>query len=276
MISQDVTIPVADLQMPAYLARPDQRSGPHPAVIVLQEVFGLTPEVRRITDLLPSIGYVALAINYYHRTNPHLNEPYTEEGNRNAFAVAANVTAEQLTDDVRAAVQWLNAQTFVRAGKIATWGFGFGATAAFIASSLAELSGAICFYPANVANPMPGGYEPPINGVHKVAVPLLLVFGQKDYYVSRFDMDRIHRALNDAGKDFRMQIYPNVGHSFFRHGRPEAIVEVERYSDEAIAQAVADAWNLVQVFLRDVFSGRQAGASASGDTHKKRTESIRR
>jgi carboxymethylenebutenolidase len=276
MISQDITIPVDDLQMPAYLARPDERSGPHPAVIVLQEVFGLTPEVRRITDLLASTGYVALAINYYHRTNPNLNEPYTEEGNRNAFAAAARVTAEHLTADVRAAVQWLNAQSFVRAGNIATWGFGFGATAAFITSSLAELSGAICFYPANVANPMPGGHEPPISDAHRVAVPLLLVFGQKDYYVSRFDMDRIHRALKDAGKDFHMQIYPNVGHSFFRHGRPEAIVEVERYSDEAIAQAVADAWDLVQAFLRDVFSRRRSHASVSGDIHKKHTESIQR
>ena len=91
MLSQDVSIPVDGSQMPAYIAGPDEKSGPHPAVIVLQEVFGLTPEVKRVTDLLANIGYVGAAINYYHRTNPQLNEPYTEEGNRDAFAAAATV-----------------------------------------------------------------------------------------------------------------------------------------------------------------------------------------
>ncbi len=136
MLSQDVSIPVEGSQIPGYLAGPDETSGPHPAVIVLQEVFGLTPEVKRVTDLLASIGYVGLAINYYHRINPHLSEPYTEEGSRNAFQAAASVRAEQLVSDVRAAAEWLNAQPFVKTGKIATWGFGFGATAAFVSSSL--------------------------------------------------------------------------------------------------------------------------------------------
>ena len=276
MLSQDVSIPVDGSQMPAYIAGPDEKSGPHPAVIVLQEVFGVTPEVKRVTDLLANIGYVGAAINYYHRTNPQLNEPYTEEGNRNAFAAAATVTAQQLARDVVAAADWLNAQPFVKSGKIATWGFGFGATAAFVTSSLRELSGAVCFYPGNIANPMPSGGEPPIEHVRDVAIPLLLVFGEKDYYVSRFEMDRIHEALTDAGKEFRMQIYPGVGHSFFRYGRPEAIAEVQEYSDEAVAQAVADSWNLVRVFLGEVFSRSPSRAAETGDIRTENTQSVPR
>jgi carboxymethylenebutenolidase len=275
MISQEVTISVNGSQMPAYLARPEENSGAHPAVIVLQEVFGFTPEVRRITDLLASTGYVGLAIDYYHRTHPHLSEPYSEEGSKNAFTAAAGVTAEMMVQDVQAALAWLNQQRFVRTGKIATWGFGFGATAAFVASSLRDLSGAICFYPGNIATPMPSGGEPPIEHASEVAVPLLLLFGEKDYYVSRFDMDRIHSALTAAKKDFHLQIYPNVGHSFFRHGRPEAIVETQRYSDEAIAQAVADSWDLVRKFLRDVFNRSQSRAAETGDIRKERTPQFR-
>src|SRR5581483_6196766 len=100
-----------------------------------------------------------------------------------------------------AAIQWLDQQPFVRAGHIATWGFGFGATAAFITASLNELSGAICFYPGNIASTLPGGAEPPIERAKDVAVPLLMCFGEKDYYVSRFDMDRIQRILQDAHKE---------------------------------------------------------------------------
>jgi len=62
-----VTVDVQGSSMPCYLARPDA-DGARPAVIVLQEIFGVNTEVKRIADLLASAGYVALAINYYHRT----------------------------------------------------------------------------------------------------------------------------------------------------------------------------------------------------------------
>lgn len=275
MISQDVTIPVDGSQMPAYLARPEEGSGPHPAVIVLQEVFGFNPEVKRITELLPTIGYAGLAINYNHRTHPGLNEPYTEEGYGNAMNAAAQVSADSLLRDVSAAAAWLSAQPFVKQGKIATWGSGFGATAAFVTASLSQLSGAICFYPAHLVKPMPAGGEPPIEHAREIAVPMLLIFGEKDYYVSQMEMQRIRELLAGAKKDVQMQVYPDVGHSFFRHGRPEAIHEQEAYSDEAIAQAVADSWNLVRAFLSDVFNRPQRHAAETGDIHTERTEPVR-
>jgi carboxymethylenebutenolidase len=275
MIGQDINIPLDGSTMPAYLTRPQEGSGPHPAVIVLQEVFGFTPETRRITELVASIGYVGLAINYYHRTDPHVNEPYTEEGSKRAFQIAANVTAEHLRADVRAAIAWLNSQPFVKTGKIATWGFGFGATAAFVASDMQELSGAIAFYPTHVAIPMPSGGEAPLEHASDIAIPMLVIFGQQDYYVSRCDIDRIHETLNALGKDVRVYIYPNVGHSFFRHGRPQAIVEMQRYSDEAIAQAVADSWNLVKAFLIDVFNRPPRREAVTGDIRTQRTQSAR-
>lgn len=266
MVSQDITIPVDGTEMAAYLTRPAEQSGAHPAVIVLGEVFGFTPEVRRIADLLESIGYVGLAIDYYHRVRPRMAEPYTEEGSRRAFAAASNVTADGLISDVTAAIDWLRTQSYVKADTIATWGFGFGGTAALLTSSLEALSGAIAFYPTKVDGPM----RP------ERMIPLLLVFGEKDYYVSRSDMDRIYQTLSAGAKDVRIQVYPNVGHSFFRHGRPEAVVETQRYSDESIAQAVADAWDLVRAFLRDIFSRSPARADASGDTHTTHTRPLQR
>jgi len=268
VIAQDLLIPVGPGQMPAYLARPEEGSGRHPAVIVLQEVFGLTPETKRVTDLLVSVGYTGLAINYYHRTNPHLNEPYTEAGSANAFAAAAQVSKQSLQTDIAAAAAWLDAQDFVKPAMIATWGFGFGATAAFLSATLPEICVAICFYPGNVAKEMPSGEAAPVQDVSSIRAPLLLCFGEQDYYVSRHDMDRMSQALTSAGKNFRVQLYPNVGHSFFRHGRPEAIIEHHRYSDEAIAQAVADSWDLVKAFLRETFSRVQAPAGASADNRR--------
>lgn len=275
MISQDVVIPVDGSNMPAYLARPQEGSGSHPAVIVLQEVFGFTPETKRVTELLASIGYVGLAINYYHRTNPQMVQPYSEEGVRQASQIAASVTAQNLIADVSGAIAWLNSQPFVKAGKIATWGFDFGANGAFVTSGLRELSGAIMFYPTQVMTAMSSGGEPPIDHAREVAIPLLIVFGEQDYYVPRYDMDRMCQTIKDAKKDVRMQIYPGVGHSFFRHGRPQAILELQRYSDEAVAQAVADAWGMVKAFLTDVFNRPRSHAAETGDIRTERTQSAR-
>src|ERR1700719_4027773 len=99
MISQSVTIDVAGDPMPAYLARPDGE-GPRPAVIVLQEIFGVNAEVKRITDLVAGAGYVGLAINYYHRTHPNLDEPYTPEGLQAGFKAAGAVSRKTLLQDI--------------------------------------------------------------------------------------------------------------------------------------------------------------------------------
>lgn len=274
MISQDVIIPLNGSSMPGYLARPQEGSGPHPAVIVLQEMFGFTPETKRVTELLASIGYVGLAINYFHRTNPQMTQPYTEAGIKRALEIASSVTASNLGSDVRAAVAWLNTQPFVKNGKIATWGFGFGASAAFVTADQRELSGAVLFYPTYLATSMPGGGEPPLDHAGEVNVPLLLIYGEQDYYVSRYDMERIQQTLKNDNKDLRMQIYPDVGHSFFRHGRPQAIEELKRYSDEAVAQAVADSWDLVKSFLMDIFNRSPRRGAESGEVRTKRTQSI--
>jgi carboxymethylenebutenolidase len=264
MNGRDSSIPVGDSAMPVYLSRPDEGSGAHPAVIVLPEVFGFTPEVRRMTDLAASIGYVGLAINYYHRINPRMNEPYTSAGSRNAFAAAAQVRPQDVAADVNAAIDWLNAQPFVKGGLVAVWGCGFGATLGLQAASNTRLRGAVLFYPSSVSVEV------------DVQVPLLLVFGEEDYYVSRHDMNRICETLQRIGPDVRVQIYPEVGHSFFRHGRPEAIAEQARYSDEAVAYAVADSWNLVQRFLRDAFSGSPPPRSAvSGGIRTQHTPQAR-
>lgn len=262
MIEQDVIIPSGSGGMPAHVARPEEGSGEHPAVIVLPEVFGMTPETIRVADLLPTLGYVGVAIDYYHRVKPGLCFPYTSQGSEDAFAAANHVTQADLLDDVGAAVGWLNEQHYVEQGRVATWGFGFGGTAALATASIPQLDGAIAFYPDGVLEPLPNG-KPFITDVSGIAVPLLIIFGDLDYYVARYDMDCIYEALTAAGKNVLMNIYPGVGHSFFRHGRPQAIAELRRYSDEAVAQAVADAWNLTKAFLGDVFA-RRAPVGAAG------------
>jgi len=237
--SQELSINVDGSPMPSYLARPDG-DDPRPAVIVLQEIFGVNREVRRIAELVASAGYVALAINYYHRTHPNLNEPYTSEGLQNGFAAAGKVNRATLRADVGAAIAFLEGQSYVAKGKIATMGFCFGGSAAFVTATLPGLAAAICFYGGSIAASFPHPNEPEaLADAGDIKIPLLLFFGGQDDYIPAASVKRIEDTLTAANKEHEVVVYPNVGHAFFRES-----------SAHAGQHEVDDAWLRVQAFLK--------------------------
>jgi carboxymethylenebutenolidase len=206
---------------------------------LLQEIFGVTAEMRRIADLVAQTGYVALAINYYHRHDPNLDVPYNDEGIAKGRAAAATVTRETIGEDLRASIDWLNAQDFVRSNRIATWGFCAGGSMAFFSAMQPGITAAVCFYGGQIAKPLHSGGPPLIDEVDKVRVPVLLIFGGKDQGIPAEDVERIDKALRGAKKQYYIHTYPDEGHGFFRKS-------VEDFGNPD----VRDAWTRVQEFLR--------------------------
>jgi len=237
IVSQDLKIDVEGQAMPAYLARPADE-GRYPAVIVLEGVYGFDEELRRITDLLASTGYVGLAINYFHRTHPELREPFSDEGRSRGERAAGSVAKEQARADVAAARDWLNEQPFVSHGHVGTWGFGFGGTVAFVTSTVPGISAAVVFYGQSIAESLPSGQPSALEDVRDLRAPLLLVFGGRDTLIAEHQVEQITQSLESNGKAFQVQTYPNVGHSFFRQNHASAA-----------AREAADAWDLVQAFF---------------------------
>lgn len=237
ILSSSVSIPVGDTDMPAYVARPGD-DGLYPGVIVLEGVYGFDDELKRITDLVASFGCVGLAIDYFHRTNPNFVQPFGPEGFAAGEAATKNIHKAGLLDDVGAARDWLNEQPYVDHGHIASWGFGFGGTAAFVSATLAGIDAAVVFYGQSIASLMPSGEPAPIEDCKEIRAPLLLVFGGQDQLISQRDIDTIEGDLRSFNKKFDVQIYPNVGHSFFR-----------TTSDTSSTREAADAWDRVQAFF---------------------------
>jgi carboxymethylenebutenolidase len=225
MIEEHVTIDAHKGPMQAYVTRLDDK--PRPAVIVLEGVFGFDEEIKRITEQVGSAGYVGVAIDYL-RGGP----------------AAAVFNAKDVCDDVAATRDWLNHQPYVQHGKIAVWGFGFGGTAAFLASSLPGLSAAIAFYGQSIARPIPGtDGKPALDEIEDVRMPLLLVFGGHDELIGPTEIATIRDRLGAMHVPFEIEVYDEVGHSFFR----------EDLGTIATRQ-IADAWGRVQAFLRRSFA----------------------
>jgi carboxymethylenebutenolidase len=235
--TQDVMVPLDGSSMPSYLVRPDGDE-PRPAVIVLQEIFGINREVRRIAELVAGDGYVALAINYYHRTHPSLNEPYTPDGLKHGREAASAVRRANLLADLEASIAWLDAQPFVERGRIATMGFCFGGTVAFLSATLHGIRAAVSFYGSRIAGDLPDGEPGPLADVAAVRAPMLLFFGGKDESITPDVVARIDAGLKTHDKSYEIVTYPDAGHGFFR----ESSSEMDRPD-------VADAWGRTKAFL---------------------------
>jgi len=66
MVNDNLTVQTADgMKMDAYVAYPS--SGRGPAIVVIQEIFGVNPWLRKIADWLASEGYIAVAPDLFHR-----------------------------------------------------------------------------------------------------------------------------------------------------------------------------------------------------------------
>ncbi len=223
MITQEVTIEAPRGPMRAHLARVDDK--PRPAVIVLEGVYGFDDEIKRITEVTAGSGFDAIAVDYLRGND-----------------AATVFDPKAVRDDVAAARDWLNEQPFVQHGKIATWGFGYGGTAAFLASSLAGLAASIVFYGQSIARPLPGTAKPALDEIDEYRTPLLLVFGGHDEQIGAGEIAAIRDRLTARHAHFQIQEYPEVGHSFFR----------EDLGTIATRQ-IADAWDRVRSFLRQSF-----------------------
>jgi len=77
-MKDQITIEGRDGAFAAYIARP--KTVPAPAVIVLQELFGVNADIRKHCDELAEQGYLALAPDLYWRQEPGVDLNVTSDG----------------------------------------------------------------------------------------------------------------------------------------------------------------------------------------------------
>ena len=99
-IDEHISFPINGNPAPGHLVVPD-RSGPMPAIVVIQEVFGLNDDIRDIARKFASQGYVTLAPDLYH------GEESIDLEEARKFRMAMNM--EQAEQELDSAVRYLRA-----------------------------------------------------------------------------------------------------------------------------------------------------------------------
>lgn len=199
-----ITLQVEDgTEMDAYIAFP-AGEGLFPAIIVLQEAFGVNNHIRNIAERLCNEGYVAIAPDLFHRTGRRIEVSYTDFASVRPHIEAIN--RQGLTADLKAAYRALQQQSNVEQEKIGSIGFCLGGRVSFIANTVLPISAAISYYG--------GGLDALANEAAKLHAPHLFFWGGKDTHIPQEKIDTIINAIKEAGKDYINTVISYADHGF--------------------------------------------------------------
>jgi len=212
--------------MPAFVARPD--GGPRPAVLVIQEAFGLNAHIKDVTQRIAAEGYVALAPDLYWRGGKGRSVAY--EDLAEAIRIMQTLKDGEIVTDVGNAIAHLEKQPTVRADRIGITGFCMGGRVSYlVACELADkIKAAAPFYGGGI----------PVDKTAKLKAPVLAFFGEKDAFIPLDSVEALKAEAKKHGKAVEVVVYPGADHGFFCNERAS-------YN----AKAAADAWQRLKTFF---------------------------
>jgi carboxymethylenebutenolidase len=215
-----VTLPTTEGPMDLHAFVPDGTPARRlPAVMVLQEAFGVNPHIKRLCRRVASAGYAAFSPELFHRTGPGLEFGYDEFPRIRPILGA--LTNERMAEDLRAAHAHIIGRPEVDSSRVASWGFCMGGFASVLAACELPIAAAISFYGGGMVHQRPGiGFSPLVDRFDAIRCPLLLVYGAKDTGIPPEDIAAVQSKLVSLGKAHEVEVYPNGGHGFFCEDRP--------------------------------------------------------
>jgi len=230
----NVKVPNDELEIQAYLAYPTTE-GSYPAVVVMQEIFGINTHIREVTERIAKVGYVALAPALFQRVAPDFETGYTPQDLEIGKNYAQQTKASELLSDIQATIDYLKQLPQVRPDAIGCIGFCFGGHVAYLAATLPDIKATASFYGAGITSRTPGGGSPTITRIPEISGTLYAFFGMDDSSIPVEQVDQIEAELDKNHIPHRVFRYDRADHGFFCDRRAS-------YNPEA----AADAWKQVK------------------------------
>ena len=209
-----------------YLARP-AGDGKWPAVIVIQEWWGLNDNIKDIARRFAAEGFVALAPDLYH------GQVVSEPNEARKLVMALDMDAA--VGEIQAAIDFLLQQQVVAGPKVGLTGFCMGGRLVLMTALVDDRLGAAVPW-----------YGPPLTAEQagQVKAPILGLYGEQDGGIPVASVREMQQGLDEAGIANEMVIYPGAQHAFFNDTRPS-------YHP----QAAADAWQRALAWFRKYLVG---------------------
>lgn len=225
-MGETVEFPSNGDQAAGYLARPASGSGP--GVLVLQEWWGLVPQIKGVCDRLAGEGFVALAPDLYH------GEFAGHQEMDKAGQLMSTLPPERAARDMGAAIDYLLGLDGVNGTAVGVIGFCMGgALTLLIAAHQGDrVKAAVPFYGAPLGPQAPdwSGLTASVEG-H---------FAENDDFFGPAAIRALESELKGMGKDVSFTVYPGTGHAFANEENALGTYD---------AEAAATAWSRALAFL---------------------------
>lgn len=236
--TETVQIPNQDLLISAYLAQPDSQEE-LPAIIVIQEIFGVNEHIQDITRRIASEGYVAIAPAIYQRQAPNFSAGYTAQDIEIGRKYKNQTKAEELLSDIQATIDFLYQLPRVKKTGVGAIGFCFGGHVTYLTATLPEIKATASFYGAGITDWSPGSNLPTIEVTKDIKGKIYCFFGEKDASIPLEQVAQIESEL---------QKY-QIPHQIFRYREADHGFMCDRRSSYH-QESAQDAWEKVLELFR--------------------------
>lgn len=200
---ETVTVPTDAGAMPARRWLPPAGQGP--ALLLLQEIFGVSAYIRRRAADLAQAGYVVLAPELYWRLDPTAIDEAAPGAIEEAMGRAQQLDWPATVGDAVAALDHLKAADEVRGGT-GVIGFCFGGGLAFNVAAVEEVDALVSYYGSG----LPGLLEL----APQVTAPSLHHFGTADDFLDADTVARIRDAVTSGSAPVEFETYEGANHAF--------------------------------------------------------------
>ena len=207
MSNETANITTPDGSFRAYVARPSQEHAP--AIVVIQEIFGVNAVMRQIADWLASEGFLAIVPDLFWRIEPGVElTDHSEAEWKRAFELFNAFNVDKGIEDIAATVAWARSASGSN-GRVGAVGYCLGGLLAYLAATRTDVEATVGYYGV--------GLDKHLAEAGNVKHPLLLHIAELDGFCPPAAREQIVAGLSDI-PNVDLVIYPGRDHAFARIG----------------------------------------------------------
>lgn len=209
----------------AYVSRPDRPNGN--AIVLLQEIFGVTSTIRRVADRYAQDGYLVYAPDLFWRLEPGIELSHSKEDIQRAMSLMGQFDEQTGLSDIAQTVSHIRALPGFE-GKVAVAGLCLGGRLSYLACARLDIDAAVAYYGV--------GIERNLEEAGQLKCPIILHFGKKDEYVPLAAQESIAASVADQ-PHATLHTYDEAGHGFYTRGDPATIQTAHERTEKFLQQA---------------------------------------
>ncbi|MAE51568.1 MAG: carboxymethylenebutenolidase [Micavibrio sp.] len=189
----------------AYIAMPAVT--PAPAIIMIQEIFGINKEMRDKCDALADQGYIAICPDLFWRIEPGIElTDQIEEELKRAFELFGAFDQDKGMEDLKATLAFMRDHDACN-GKIGCMGYCLGGKLAYEMAAETDINASVSYYGV--------GLGAMLDKADNFSHPVLIHIAGDDEFTPKDEQEKIIEAMkdNDYAITYR---YTGMDHAFAR------------------------------------------------------------